>query len=233
MALILRQSDAVELVEFVDAELESSPCDHTLRLTERWAAGRKVDWDDLLDVLEENGCFCDCEVVLNLPDDRDIELPPGRRREDQRNAWLLPPGFEVTEQGKDFDRIVCSDPSVARNCHAPEGEMLVPAPSGATPSKRVRRSVHFFIGIPSGLPSEVGIVRRIEPTKPAVFAKRVRDAGIEELRAFGTREACFFLARLAKLPDGATVGTSLSNVTGISTSWQELRVHRVIIRRRG
>ncbi len=29
---------------------------------------------DLIDVLESNGGFCDCEVTMNMPEDCDLEI---------------------------------------------------------------------------------------------------------------------------------------------------------------
>jgi hypothetical protein len=34
----------------------------------QWARREAVEWEDPLDILEANGAFCDCEVVLNLPE---------------------------------------------------------------------------------------------------------------------------------------------------------------------
>jgi hypothetical protein len=41
-------------------------CDGTLRAARQWAQGAEVDWPRLRRELEENGGFCDCEVVLNV-----------------------------------------------------------------------------------------------------------------------------------------------------------------------
>src|SRR2546425_779444 len=41
-------------------------CDGTLRAAREWARGAGVDWPPLRRELEENGGYCDCEVVLNV-----------------------------------------------------------------------------------------------------------------------------------------------------------------------
>ena len=41
-------------------------CDGTLGAARQWADAAGVDWPRLRRELEENGGFCDCEVVLNV-----------------------------------------------------------------------------------------------------------------------------------------------------------------------
>jgi uncharacterized protein DUF2695 len=41
-------------------------CDGTLSAAQEWARGAGVHWPRLRRELEENGGFCDCEVVLNV-----------------------------------------------------------------------------------------------------------------------------------------------------------------------
>ncbi|WP_147254780.1 DUF2695 domain-containing protein [Pseudonocardia hierapolitana] len=41
-------------------------CDGTLRAAREWAQRAGVDWPRLRRELEENGGYCDCEVVLNV-----------------------------------------------------------------------------------------------------------------------------------------------------------------------
>ena len=54
----------VELANVV-AERRRS-CDGTLGASQEWAQGAGVHWPRLQRELEENGAFCDCEVVLNV-----------------------------------------------------------------------------------------------------------------------------------------------------------------------
>jgi hypothetical protein len=64
LTLSLEQQAA--LCEAVAAQLDGQPCDGTLRGAERWAAGAGISWRRLQHELEENGGYCDCEVVLNI-----------------------------------------------------------------------------------------------------------------------------------------------------------------------
>ena len=41
-------------------------CDGTLRAAQQWSESAGVAWSRLRRELEDNGGFCDCEVVLNV-----------------------------------------------------------------------------------------------------------------------------------------------------------------------
>jgi hypothetical protein len=63
-------SDALleALFNAVDAQVEASGCDHTLRFTESWIAEHKQPAEKVLTWLREHGGFCDCEVLANAAD---------------------------------------------------------------------------------------------------------------------------------------------------------------------
>jgi hypothetical protein len=63
-------SDALldSLFEAVDAQVENSGCDHTLRFTQAWIAENKQPEAEILAWLREHGGFCDCEVLSNSAD---------------------------------------------------------------------------------------------------------------------------------------------------------------------
>jgi Protein of unknown function (DUF2695) len=62
LSLSLEQQAA--LATAVEARLRT--CDGTLRVAQEWAQSAGVDWPPLRRELEENGGYCDCEVVLNV-----------------------------------------------------------------------------------------------------------------------------------------------------------------------
>lgn len=62
--LSLSLEQLVGLAKAVEARLRS--CDGTLRVAQEWAQGAEVDWPRLRRELEDNGGYCDCEVVLNV-----------------------------------------------------------------------------------------------------------------------------------------------------------------------
>ena len=49
-------------------QVELHGCDHSLRFTEEWIARNTQSRDPLIAWLEENGGYCDCEVVANALD---------------------------------------------------------------------------------------------------------------------------------------------------------------------
>ena len=52
--------------DMLDRELPRHGCDHTLRLTQNWAAKNDVAESSLLAWLRENGGYCDCEALANV-----------------------------------------------------------------------------------------------------------------------------------------------------------------------
>jgi len=62
--LSLSLEQQVGLATAVEGRLRS--CDGTLRSAQEWAQRAGVDWSRLRRELEDNGGFCDCEVVLNV-----------------------------------------------------------------------------------------------------------------------------------------------------------------------
>ena len=232
MTFTLAESQAQDLMSKVDAGIQEHGCDHSLRLTFEWAAIQGIDRDDLLDLLEAHGCFCDCEVVCNLPQDMDVTRSQERQQTDDSNPWQLPPDYKIPDSDKRFDKQLVSDSAEFRNCYAPQGDILTPPPFGTKARKRVKKSIHFFVGLQSGWPNELGCVRDCAPMTAAQFAKIVRESGHPEFSSFRAEEAHFVLSRLERLPEGTPVATHFSEVYGISSKRRELRVHKVIIRKR-
>jgi hypothetical protein len=229
MPLTLDAARVEHLISFVDRHVRRDGCDHTLRFAEEWAREEAVDWHDLLDILEANGGFCDCEVVLNLPDDTVLQSPPASQPAERTNPWLLPPGF-TCDPSAIFTKVIVCQAGIGQNTYANDGELLVPAPKGAKARRRVRKSVNFFVGCQSGLPAEVGVVRECAETSAQDFARKVADSGFEELAPFTYREACFVLSRIATVEPTKPVATHFADQIGIASRREELRVHRVIMR---
>jgi hypothetical protein len=229
MTFTLDRKRVSNLVEYVDRNVRTSGCDHSHRFSATWAAEHAVNWDDLLDALEGNGAFCDCEVVLNV-EDGPLTCNAESSSVDRGNLWLLPPNFGAGPETTTA-KVIVSRAGVGRNTHTKDGEWLVPAPADVKPRKRVRKLVHFFIGAETGLPSEVGVVRDVEPMSIARFAHTIACSSIPDLRDFDPRVASFVLGKIAALPDGTPVGTDIVDRVGVSSRHRELTVHRVILRR--
>jgi hypothetical protein len=55
------------MFDAVEIALEDAGCDHSLRATTEWLSANGVD-AAVVAWLEDNGGFCDCEVVANARD---------------------------------------------------------------------------------------------------------------------------------------------------------------------
>ena len=56
------------LFDWLDEQLGSRSCDHTLRLTRAWIDEHARDASVIEPWLRDNGGFCDCEVLANVED---------------------------------------------------------------------------------------------------------------------------------------------------------------------
>ncbi len=54
------------LFNFVEMSVDTDGCDHSLRFTEEWLVSSAVVPEPVLNWLESNGGYCDCEVVINV-----------------------------------------------------------------------------------------------------------------------------------------------------------------------
>jgi hypothetical protein len=224
------EADKVEdLIRFVDERVREHGCDHTRRFSADWAARSGVDWNDFEDALDGAYAFCDCEVVLNI-EDGPLRYDDAQVTADYGNPWLLPPSF-ISGPETAVAKILVSRPALAQSAYAKDGEWLVPAPVSAKPRKRVRKLVHFFIGIETGLPSEVGFVTDIDPIPLARYARTVASSSVPELAGFDRRIASFVLAKIAGFPAGTPVGADLAERVGVASKHRELNIHRVILRK--
>jgi hypothetical protein len=228
MTFALDETTVAEMIGFVDRHVRHNGCDHTHRFTSQWSREKGVDWDDLLDALEQRGAFCDCEVVLNL-EGLALTIDSAQDGSGETNRWLLPPNFVCTEQST--NRMIVAKTGIGRNNYASDGEWLVPAPVDAKPRKRVRKSVHYFIGIESGLPTEIGFVENIAPISVDDLARKICASTVPELKGCDDRLAGFIAQKIAKLPDDAAVGTDIMDRVGVASKHRELTIHRVILRR--
>ncbi len=230
MSAVLTASSVEHLIASVDGNIRDSGCDHTFRYTEQWAAGNNIDWNDLLDVLEANAVFCDCEVVLNITADSQLALPDNALPGTEDNPWLIPADF--TPKHDTFTKQLICRTGIARNTWSENGEILVPPPQASTPRKRMRKSMHHFVGLKTGLPSEVGIVAETAPITAAEFARLVRATSLPEFSSFSAREGAFVLSRLASLKPDTPVATHfMDKLTVQGRKIHELRIHKIIIRK--
>jgi Protein of unknown function (DUF2695) len=64
--MILQPEQLMALLDHLDQQLPGAGCDHTLRLTRRWATDHEIDGERLAESLSHFGGGCDCEVLANL-----------------------------------------------------------------------------------------------------------------------------------------------------------------------
>lgn len=57
-----------ELFNYLDATLESRPCQHDFRLTSEFLSNKGIHLEQHIDFLIDHGGGCDCEVLMNVED---------------------------------------------------------------------------------------------------------------------------------------------------------------------
>ena len=229
MSLVLQPETVESLRDFVDAHVRSEGCDHSHRFLEQWASANSIDVGALCDIVENYGGYCDCEVVLNLPDGVRLAAAPDRQVTPE-NPWLLPPDFAPSKLDG-FTRIIVGSDKLRGNNYHVEGEWVIPAPFGLKPKKRIRKLVHYFVGLDSGMPAEIAYVTECDPISAADLASRVTESGVDGLDAFTQTEAAFILARIASMKPGTSVGVWEMEKLTDRGKHEELRITRVLVRR--
>lgn len=63
----LSKAKVRQLFRFLEKQLRTTPCDHSLRHTEQWICEHcpPEKKESILHEIREMGGFCDCEVLLN------------------------------------------------------------------------------------------------------------------------------------------------------------------------
>ncbi|WP_422091122.1 DUF2695 domain-containing protein [Tenacibaculum ovolyticum] len=227
---VLTENQVTELCIFIENRIEKTGCEHSLKNTFEWAEKNEINKANLIDVLESNGGFCDCEVTMNLPEDCDLEIELENKEMEFKNPFKIPLNFQQTEN-KVYTKAIFSSSEYDHNNYTKNGELLIPAPFGFKPKKRVRKSMHFFNGTDSELPSEIGIVKEIEPINGKEFAKKIRDLKLVSFAKFSERDAEYYFSRIEKIESGKPMGTHFMERTGIGGTKIELKVHKVIFRK--
>jgi hypothetical protein len=61
-----RQDTITDLLDYIEDELFDSECDHHLRHAMRFMMENRLDFPKLTSWLNENGGYCDCEVMKQI-----------------------------------------------------------------------------------------------------------------------------------------------------------------------
>ena len=226
---ILSARQVIQLIDYVDEHVQSEGCDHTTRFASRWAEENHVPWQDLQDALDQASLFCDCEIVLNLDEEKPLVLNQDKMVAPPENRWLLPPNFQSTITT--VEKILVGRAGIGKNNHVSTGEWLIPAPVDAVPRLRIRKLVHFFIGLQTGLPTEVAFVESIEPMTLNEFAARICGSTIEESQVVPLQVAAFIAHKIAHLPVGTCIGTDIIDRVGIASKHREFSIYRVVTKK--
>lgn len=71
----LEKEEVEALFEYLEEALEEAECDHTLKNTEQWITENIEDEerrDQVRQEIEDDGGYCDCEVLDNCYEEYDI-----------------------------------------------------------------------------------------------------------------------------------------------------------------
>ena len=64
-ALPLPDDQMQALFDMLDVEFPQQGCDHSLRLTRAWLIASNIPVEPVVDWLNANGGYCDCEALAN------------------------------------------------------------------------------------------------------------------------------------------------------------------------
>ena len=72
---ILSEENERQLFAYLEDQLDTCGCDHTLRSTEKWLKDNISAelHEKVIEEINDMGGYCDCEVLLNCYEDYDIE----------------------------------------------------------------------------------------------------------------------------------------------------------------
>lgn len=56
----------IGLFDFLNNKLSDEGCEHTLRFTEEYLNDEGLYAEEVIEFLEENGGYCDCEILANV-----------------------------------------------------------------------------------------------------------------------------------------------------------------------
>ena len=72
---ILSEENVQQLFAYLEDQLDTCGCDHTLRSTEKWLKDNISAelHEKVIEEIKDMGGYCDCEVLLNCYEDYDIE----------------------------------------------------------------------------------------------------------------------------------------------------------------
>ena len=225
--LLLTEHQANALTEFVAEKLTTNACNHKLTFALQWAKNNKFDLIDFEDLMMEHGCGCDCEVLLNLPEEGEIEFEEKERNGDDKNPFKVPALF-VEDTTKLYDKALFSSADLDYNRYTNPNQLLVPAPYGYKPKKKMSKSDWFFISTLTEMPNGLGFVKQIDPISAIEFSKRIRNSNIECLKDFSPRAASYYFSRIELQQIGNGMWCHFLERTGIGGFSVDLKINKAV-----
>lgn len=224
---VLTEQQANDLIAFVEDKLTAKSCNHQLTFAMQWAKENKIDLEDFENLMVEQGCGCDCEVVLNLPDDGDLELEEKERSADDKNPFKVPTLF-VEDLTKLYNKALFTSDDLDYNKYTNPNELLIPAPYGYKPKKKMPKRDWFFISAISELPNGLGFVKPIEPISAIEFSEKIKNSNIECLKDFSPRAAAFYLSKIEPQQMGNGMWCDFLERTGIGGFSVDLKINKAV-----
>lgn len=225
--VILTENQAHMLMQFIAEKLANTSCNNKLKFAKQWAMTHNVDQDDFEDAMIEHGCGCDCEILLNLPEEGVIEIDEIVRMTDEVNPFKIPSLF-IEDTLRTYTKALFTSEDLDYNRYTKPNELLIPAPYGHKPKKKIAKNDWFFLSTKSELPNIIGFVKEIEPVTAIEFAKQVRATEISCLHKFSPRAAAYFLSRIDLIPVGSGAWCHFLERTGIGGFSADLKINKVV-----
>jgi len=91
-SLPFSEQEFLDLFDFLDEQLEKSPCQHDFKLTKKFLKGKLIDFDKHIDFFIEHGGGCDCEILMNME-----ELIPKSNENEPKKIQKTAPREKVKE----------------------------------------------------------------------------------------------------------------------------------------
>ncbi|WP_044213124.1 DUF2695 domain-containing protein [Flammeovirga sp. OC4] len=226
--IILTAYQVDELCIFIENQLEKNNCDHSLKHSTEWAIKNGIDIDDFHDLLAEHGGNCDCEVIMNLPENCDISIEEKRIEKSYLNPYQIPEKYVVKED-KTYTKVLFSDRNYSYHNYLKSDDILIPAIYGEKTKKRIRSNVHFFKSIKSGLPTELGFVKEFEEITAKKFSEMVKSENPEN-KEFSEKVADYYLSSIEKIAINKPMGIYYSEHNDLGGKRIKLKIHKVIIK---
>jgi len=198
-------------LEDLESYLSQKTCDHTFRHTFQWAANQGLPRKAIEGLINELEVACDCNLSEFIPDIGDtFEVEIGEKPIPTANKWLIPSYYVLPSPDKLYQQVIQSpNPSLTdiRN-YAKQDEILIPSPFGYKSKYKMRKSWHFFVGLDSANPSEIGVVAACTPQSAELFFETVKKRALPGFENFDLAIASFYLESVEKLKLGHGVGVT-------------------------